>query len=407
MRTRPRPLVAALICSIVIGLVGPAWAQWDLTGPGGAYAKAVALPAGGTPAATVTGRNVSLSWAEVSLPGGANVQGYRVRRYDSSSGAEATVQTFCVGLVTSLACTESAVPPGTWRYSVAPLHHNWMGAEGPRSSAVTVATPAMTFSSGSNVTDLPKDLSGNLRGFVAGANIVFRLDDPTSGPALAGSTTPAAIPNDGAATFSVTIPMGTSNGPHTVYAAGAEGDIASASIDVNVSQPSPTDVQVSNGGGGQTGRANQGDTVKVIYSEALDVSSLCSTWSGNALGQILNLDSVVSVTINDNAVGGNDKLVVSTLGACANNFRFGSIDLGSPSFVTGQTTFSGIGTAKSTVAWDATLHQLLVTLGAKSLGPNPARVTTVTTATYTPDPGILNPSGRAITGTATRSAIQF
>lgn len=403
-----RTSIVVVLASLVCALAGPAGADWMVGSGGLGYGKATSLPSGTTPTASVEGRNVTVSWAKTTLPDGGEVAGYRVRRYDSATGAEAGVVSACDAVVTTLSCTENAVPPGTWRYGISPVEGNWVGSEGTRSSAVTVDAPAMSFSSNTTVTSLPATLNGDLSGFVNGASITFRLDDETDGAVLTSTTNPAAVPTSGAATFSVTLPAETTNGSHTVYAVGTHGDVASAPIDVNVPSPTPTSVQTVNGGGGQTGRANQGDIVRVVYSQALDASSLCSTWSGNLLNQILNLDNVVAVTINDNAAGGNDQLVVAVTGACASNFRFGSIDLGNANFVVGSpVTFSGLGTGKSTIAWDPSTRELTITLGARSLGPNPGRVNANTTATYMPDAGIRNPGGVSITGTAARTAVQF
>ena len=407
MNFRRAALVVTAMC-LLVGAARPAGADWALTSPGSGYGKATSLSAGTTPTTSVAGRNVTVTWTKVSLPDGSGVAGYRVRRYNASSGTEATISSSCDVVVSTLTCTEDGVAAGSWRYGITPVQGNWIGAEETLSSAVTVSGPAMNFSSDTNVTSLPSTLDGNLSGFVSGASVVFRLDNPTSGTVLSGSTSPAAIPTSGAASFSVTIPVGTTNGSHTVFAIGNQGDVASATFSVSVTGPTATDVQTVNGGGGQTGRANQGDIVRATYSEALDVSSLCATWSNNALSQVLNTDNLVQVTINDNAVGGNDQLVVTILGACGGGFRFGSVNLGSASFITGgAAVFSGVGTAKSTVAWDPATKQLTVTLGAKSSGPTPARVNSSVTATYTPDPGIRNPASGAITGTVSRTAVQF
>jgi hypothetical protein len=50
---------------------------------------------------------------------------------------------------------------------------------------------------------------------------------------LTGSATPSTIDSADSATISVTIPSGTANGSHTVYAIGSAGDVASAAITVN------------------------------------------------------------------------------------------------------------------------------------------------------------------------------
>ena len=203
------------------------------------------------------------------------------------------------------------------------------------------------------------------------------------------------------------MPKGVPDGSHTLYAIGSKGDVASAPFNVNVPAPRPTSLSIVNGLA-QTGRVEQGDRVEVTFSERLDVSSMCSTWSGDLVNQTIARNDV-TVHIEDNAAAsGNDRLRVTTAaGACGGNFRFGSIDLGSPGFVAGATTFTGAAPNDSRVVWDATTFKLTITLGVRATGANPARLNSPVTATYTPDPAIANPSGRTVTGTASRTAVQF
>jgi hypothetical protein len=96
-----------------------------------------------------------------------------------------------------------------------------------------VPNPSYTLSGSSTVKSLPATLSGSLAAFQTGATVTYRLDNPTTGTVLSATTTPSTIGNSGAATNSVTIPAGTSNGSHTIYAIGSSGDQASASITVD------------------------------------------------------------------------------------------------------------------------------------------------------------------------------
>jgi hypothetical protein len=75
--------------------------------------------------------------------------------------------------------------------------------------------------------------------------------------------------------------------------------------------------------------------------------------------------------------------------------------------VTGNTYYGGSAPNQTTVAWNATTFRLDITLGAIAFGPAPGTVGASVTATYTPDPVITNPSGTPITGTASRTAVQF
>ena len=381
-----------------------------MSSTGAGYGKATSLPAGPTPSTSVTGRNVTVSWAKVTLPNGSDVSGYRVRRYNASTGAEATISSSCNVMIATLTCTESAVAPGSWRYGVAPVQGNWVGPEGTRSPAVTVSGPAMSFTSSTNLTSLPGTLSGNLAGFVSGASVTFRLDNATTGTVLTGSTNPSAFGASGAATFSVTIPQGTSNGSHTVYTVANNGESASATIGVNVEAPTPTDLVTTNtGGSGGLGRPAQGDVVEVTYSQRLDVASMCSTWTGDTTSQFINGDLSVGVTISNNAApSGNDQLTLPVAASvCGGTFNFGTIDLGSNAFVTANSTFAGSGASRTTVSWDPTTRVLSIKLGALYSGAAPVKVSSSVTAKYTPSAALRNSSWVPITGTASKTAVHF
>jgi hypothetical protein len=205
-------------------------AAWTGTGAGSHYAKAASMPTGQTPTASVSNRSVTVSWAASTLPGGGAVSGYVVRRYDTSGNLQ-TIGSGCSGTIAALTCTETAVPAGTWKYSVTPLKANWTGTESAQSSAATVAGPSLAFSSSTTVTSLPTTLNGTVAGYVGGQTLTFRLDDPSTGAVLSSTLAPTPIPSGGGASVTVTLPAGTANGSHTVYAVGSGGnDVASKAI---------------------------------------------------------------------------------------------------------------------------------------------------------------------------------
>ena len=220
-------LVAVAITAFLPSIAG---ATWNYPGAGAAYSKADALPAGATPSASVSGRNITVSWTANggTIPAG----GYTVRRYDSN-GQSQTIGSACAGTVVGLACTESGVAPGTWRYAVTPVTGNWRGSESAQSVAVTVDPPSMSLTP-TTVTALPAVLTGQISNFVAGQTVAFRLDNPTTGTLLAGSITPSPVQASGKASVSVTIPNGIANGVHTIYAVGSSGDTVGASVSVAV-----------------------------------------------------------------------------------------------------------------------------------------------------------------------------
>jgi hypothetical protein len=229
-------LVPAIIAT-VLWACGTAVASWQSAGSGSAYSGAKAMPAGNTPTASVSGRNASVSWSPSS--GAVPVDGYIVKRYDTANNPQ-SVGANCSGTVSGTSCTEQGVAPGDWKYTVTPTRANWRGAESPKSSAVTVGAAALTLDS-SSVSSLPSTITGQIANFKTGQAVSFRLDDPSTGAVLSGSITPSPVPGNGTAAVSVTIPAGTANGSHTVYAVGDQGDTAGASLTVVV----PTTISTS------------------------------------------------------------------------------------------------------------------------------------------------------------------
>jgi hypothetical protein len=249
------------LIAIALAAAAPATAAsaaWTGAGTGTHFAKAVSMPAGNTPTASVSNRTVTVSWSASTFPGGTPVAGYVVKRYDTSGNAQ-TIGSACSGTIAALSCSETAVPGGTWKYSVTPVHGNWTGAESAQSATVTVASPSLSWSGSTNLTSLPGTLSGSLASFVPGQTVTYRLDNPTTGTVLTGTTTPSTIPTGGGASASVTIPAGTSNGSHTVYAVGSGGsDVASASFTVTVQYTATTsawDLRDASAGGAESNQS--------------------------------------------------------------------------------------------------------------------------------------------------------
>jgi hypothetical protein len=225
-------IIAVLAASIAFG--GTASASWNHSGNGSSSSKAKTMPTGNQPTASVSNRDVTVSWSQSTFAGGTPVSGYAVKRYDTNGNSQ-SIGSNCSGTVSGLTCTENGVPAGTWKYTVTPKQgNNWTGAESPQSASVTVQSPSFSFTSSTTVTSLPTTLNGNISNYISGQTVAFRLDDPNTGTVLSGTIVPSPVPGNGNATTTTTIPAGTSNGSHTVYAVGSQGDVASAGITVNV-----------------------------------------------------------------------------------------------------------------------------------------------------------------------------
>jgi hypothetical protein len=225
-----RWVLASMLAAAALTFADAAAGSWQVVGSGAGYSGARAMPAGNQPTAAVSGRNVSLTW---SASGGAvPVDGYVISRYDPGHDAQ-SVGADCSGIVSGTSCTEQGVPAGDWTYTVTPARANWRGAESADSNSVTVGEAALVLDS-SSVSSLPATLTGQITDFETGQTVSFRLDDPDTGPSLSGSITPSSVPGDGTANVSVTVPAGTANGAHTVYAVGDQGDVAGAPLTVAV-----------------------------------------------------------------------------------------------------------------------------------------------------------------------------
>jgi hypothetical protein len=182
------------------------------------------------------------------------------------------------------------------------------------------------------------------------------------------------------------------------------GNAASVSTTVKVDRaPTIAAVVVSNGGS-TAGRIEKGDAIAITFSERMSVASLCSTWSNDSANQSLSANGDVTVTVA-NGGAANDSLIVASA-SCA--FHFGSIDLGSASYVTANLTASGNGGNRSTIAWNATTFTLTIVLGQVSGGGTIGTVAS-SVATYAPSGSIVDSSsGQAVVGGyATGNVQQF
>jgi hypothetical protein len=146
--------IAGLVSLLIMMFAAPAAAYWHAGGAGSGQAPVDTLAGGNQPTASASGSTVTVQWTQSALQGspigGYSGGGYTIRRYPASGGAAVTPNGGCAatisGMTATLSCQDSAVPAGSWRYTVAPLLKSWTGAESPTSAAVTVApaTPTLT-----------------------------------------------------------------------------------------------------------------------------------------------------------------------------------------------------------------------------------------------------------------------
>jgi hypothetical protein len=231
-RQRSRLLVA-LVTFTAAAIAGPtgslptAHASYSAASAGDGGSVAQLVPPGNTPSASAVSRDITVTWAPTSLTGGTPATGYLVRRY-TTTGVEHAVLDECTGVVVTLSCTEHDVPTGSWRYTVTPLFGNWTGSPSVESAAVVTSAASLTLTT-STVSALPATLDGTIAGFTSDDSLTFHLDGE-DGPLLSG--TPSTVPSGGSAAITVTIPAGTDDSPHSVFAVGGDGTLASHPITV-------------------------------------------------------------------------------------------------------------------------------------------------------------------------------
>ncbi len=271
-------IVGVVVVAIVV-VPGVALAAWVGADPGSGFARATIAPAGSIPSVSVLGRSVSVSWTASTFSDGGSVSGYTVARYDAVWGLVQTVHAACAGTISALSCTEDAVPPGSWRYSVTPRKGRWIGVESGLSPAVTVGAPTFTLSP-STITSLPATRPGSLTNYASGETVAYHLDG-SGGPVLTGSTTPSPLPASGAASASVTIPTGTPDGVHTLYAVGSGGSSATATVTIDTTAPAVAAASIQKAAGGAGGRIKQGGSY-FVYAQVSDAPAGVTSVTANA-----------------------------------------------------------------------------------------------------------------------------
>jgi hypothetical protein len=232
-------MVLLAIAVVVGGGSGSALAYWtgfDTALHGTGAAAAGSVNQGAAPTADSAGTHVVLTWGASTLTNGDAVDGYLVKRYDAGTNVAQTLLSTCTGTVVATTCTERNMPPGNWKYTVTPVTAgHWRGTESAASGVVRTGTTVLSLDRSVVGAPLPSAITGTLTGFAPNEGIAFTLD----GAPVAGS--PSRAGADGSATIgSLTIPSGTSDGPHTIAVLGDNRDApshAQASILVDTVAP--------------------------------------------------------------------------------------------------------------------------------------------------------------------------
>ncbi|MGH9164717.1 MAG: beta strand repeat-containing protein, partial [Acidimicrobiales bacterium] len=253
---------------------------------------------------------------------------------------------------------------------------------------VTLTTPAAGAVTNSATPTLA-GLAGNAAGDSATVTVTIYNGTGTGGSVA--QTIPVTRTGGTWTTTAAALASGTYTAQATQSDGANTGTSTANTFTVDTVAPTPTAVTLANGG--TAGTADQDDTLAVTYSEALKVSSMCSTWSGDTTDKSLAVNNDVTVTITDN--GANDVLTVSSA-TCS--FNFGSVSLGG-NYVSATRTYKGNTNAtRSQIDWDVSARKLTITLGAGSGGAALTGVA-LATPTYSPSTAITDPAGNAMLAT--------
>jgi prepilin-type N-terminal cleavage/methylation domain-containing protein len=270
---------------------------------------------------------------------------------------------------------------------------------GPRDVTVTngngkVATAANAFnvSQGPGVTAANPNSTG--RG-VSNQNVLITGSNFVNGAGLAASFSGTGITVNSTTwnsatqlTANINVAANAPLGSRDVTVTNPDGGRATATNAFSVVAPTIVSVALGNGPNPNVaGTIERNDTITIVFSSQMRVGDICSTWSNDAANQNLSVNGN-AVNVNDGGAG-NDTITVS---ATACTFNIGTINLGSPGFVTaGGATFGTNGNGnRSVFAWNAASHTLTIALGAKGSGTLnnvPGNVTPVYTASTIRDSG--------------------
>jgi hypothetical protein len=192
---RRRQVVIALVTCMAV-IAGAAWGYWSIssTSGGNGAAESTSVDQGATPTVSVVGQQVTVSWGATTLANGVEVSGFRIKRYDSGTSTSQTMLSSCAGTVLTTACTESAVPGGSWTYTVTPVRGvNWRGPESAKSAIVVVDSTPPTNSLALSSVSGGAVLNGSnvyYRGVAAGGfALTNTVTDSGSGPASSRTST--------------------------------------------------------------------------------------------------------------------------------------------------------------------------------------------------------------------------
>jgi hypothetical protein len=367
-----------------VPLAAPQLVRYSSAGSGTSRSGSQVVPAAAAPTPVANGRNVTISWPATTLSGGTPSNGYVVRRYNQSLVLQ-TIGSACQGVITATSCVEANVPTGTWEYTVQPSHFGWTGSASAFSAAITVGASSLAFTSSTTINTVPTTMTGTIAGF-GGGTLAFHLDSAT-GTTLTG--TPTIVPIGGAGSVTVTIPAGTTDGPHSVFAVDTLTNTASAAFTF-VDPPLLTTMLMQD-----LDADGKIDTVKATFNKALAAYTagtfpwtLTNVPSGGSLSGVSVSGATATLTIAEGPSAASTAVGTFTVALAQNSGGIRSVNGSLSSFVATAPADSAAPVILTMVMQDTTANgkvdaiamTLSETVAAYSAGTTPWTLTGVPSA---------------------------
>ena len=372
------------------------WAYYTTVGVGrgAATASTLSRPTS-VSAAQSSASAVSVAWSKPPGFSGQPLDRYFVRRHDGSGSVDVCGSS-AAAPIPGLSCVDADVPLGTFTYEVRTSYRSWSSAAASSSPVSIVADPPKLVSiirSNSDPTNSASvawtvQFSEAVTG-VATANFALVATGITAATisSVTGSGTTwsvSASTGTGAGTLGLNLDVasGIKNASGVELATGLTGPA------YTVRSMYPTSFILANGS--SNNRIASSDSVSVTFSADVGQSSLCAARTDNAVDRSRS-DGVVTV-IDGGA--NNDSLTFSASGCPT--LRFGSVVLGSRSYVTG-----GNATFTATIAYTVETRTIRVVFGSKSGSGSIGSASGSPVATFTPNAALTSTAGAAVIGTIT------
>jgi hypothetical protein len=330
---RKQILTTSLIAFLALVVVRVAAAAWTLPGSGNGAAKALSMPSGSAPTASIGYPNIAVSWSAVTV-GGSAVTSYTVRRY-TDAGALQSITAGCNSAITSTTCTESSVPVGRWQYTTQPVKASWTGAESAKSTTVEIAaaptavscTSCTTFGSTKYI-NIAGKASVSVQVTLAATSLstdTVHLTLTDSASTTVTATTQAAPAGAGTVTFTGLNTSALVDGNVTAIAwvttnTSDSSPNTSTTLVRDTVAPSASDIFGTNGGTAK--KIDAGDTLVYTFSEPIAPASIQAGWSGAGTSVTVTLvagDTITAVgPLGSVSTGGAGYVTTGSTVVCTN-----------------------------------------------------------------------------------------